>query len=70
MPHDLDGSGFFVAVIEKLAEHEPEAGALPADAPEVCVVEGAAVLPKELSNNQRDPRHFLKAGISRQALPA
>ena len=54
MPHDLDGSGFFVAVFEKVAEHAEGAGALPEDTKEVCVVEGGVVLPQELSTNHRD----------------
>ena len=43
--------GFFVAVFEKTAPHPERAGALPAGAAEVCVTEGAAVLPASLSTN-------------------
>ena len=49
-PQDNDSGGFFVAVFEKVADHAPDAGALaPEDAQEVCVVEGAAILPEALT---------------------
>lgn len=54
LPHDQDCSGFFIAVFEKIGEHSAEAGALPEDEPEVCVVEGGAVLPDALSTNHKD----------------
>jgi hypothetical protein len=50
-PQDQDYGGFFVAVFHKKGEHAPMAGALPDDEPEVCVVEGSAVLPEALSTN-------------------
>ena len=50
-PHEQDCGGFFVAVIEKLAEHDPRAGALDDDEPEVCVTEGGSILPEALSTN-------------------
>ena len=49
-PQDNDSGGFFVAVFEKVADHAPDAGALaPEDSQEVCVVEGAAILPEALT---------------------
>ena len=38
-------------MLRKKREHAAEAGALPDDEPEVCVVEGGAVLPDSLSTN-------------------
>lgn len=42
-PHELNGSGFFVAVLEKLAPHAEAAGKLADDTPEVVVADDALV---------------------------
>jgi hypothetical protein len=42
MPHELNGSGFFVAVFEKLALHAEAAGQLPKATPELCVADDEA----------------------------
>lgn len=48
LPHDHDGGGFFIAVLDKVGQHLPGAGALPVGEPEVCVDDSAAVLPDAL----------------------
>jgi hypothetical protein len=50
MPHEVDGSGFFVATFEKIGEHQVAAGALREDeTTEICVDESAdAMLPPAL----------------------
>jgi hypothetical protein len=48
VPHDHDGGGFFIAVLDKVGQHHPDAGALPAGEPEICVADAAAVLPEAL----------------------
>eukprot|EP00965_Chrysotila_dentata_P180322 5953489-Pleurochrysis_carterae.AAC.1 len=50
LPHEHNGGGFFIAVFEKVGPHAAEAGALAADEPEVCVSDGAGVLPEALSS--------------------
>jgi hypothetical protein len=42
MPHEVDGSGFFVAVFEKLSEVAPEAGGVPPRAAELSKTERRA----------------------------
>jgi len=39
MPHDLNGSGFFVAVLEKISSHADSAGKLDDNEREVCVTD-------------------------------
>ena len=50
LPHDHDGGGFFIAIIDKIGEHDASAGALSPDEPEVCVADGASVLPEALAS--------------------
>ena len=65
MPHDVDGSGFFIAVFDKVGEHDENAGTLDAgDTKEICVVEGAAIVPQELSTNADGEAKADKAGGS------
>ena len=65
MPHDVDGSGFFIAVFDKIGEHDENAGTLDAgDTKEICVVEGAAIAPQELSTNADGEAKADKAGGS------
>ena len=56
LPHDVNGSGFFVAVLEKVAEHAEAAGAIAADEPEVCVVDSDGTLPAVLFDERREMR--------------
>ena len=65
MPHDIDGGGFFIAILEKVADHAEGAGALPDDTPEVCVTEGGGVVPEELSTTY-DAEAAASAGKKRK----
>jgi 16S rRNA C967 or C1407 C5-methylase (RsmB/RsmF family) len=66
MPHELNGSGFFVAVFEKLALHAEAAGQLPKATPELCVADdeafASAVLRSEADLPLGGERGLLVAG--------